>query len=119
VELSFSASARFFAVHAGDSLGVWNFDIEGARFGRVSRVLPEPVACSEGPFDAAPWCGAAASDASIRWSADEDAFAFRTRAGGLEVEDLSLGYPSVTREISADPSCSGDCVVPGSYAFQP
>jgi hypothetical protein len=119
VELSFSASARFFAVHAGDGLGVWNLEAEGDRFGRVSRVLPEPVACSEGPFDAAPWCGSEPSDPSIRWSNDEDALAFRTRAGGLEVEDLSLGYPSAAREISADPSCSDDCVVPGSYVFQP
>jgi hypothetical protein len=82
--------------------------------------VPDPSGCGEDVFTQSPaWCGAPASDAITRWSTDEDLLAYRNRAGALQIEDLSLGFPTDTRTIIVDEGCASDCVAPNAYAFQP
>ncbi|HTV23998.1 MAG TPA: hypothetical protein VMG12_35145, partial [Polyangiaceae bacterium] len=119
LQLSFSARGGFLAAHAGDGLGVWNLHAEREPFARVGPLLPVPAGCSE-DFLRSPttWCGDGMRDGVMRWSSDEDLIAFRTAAGRLAIEDLSLDFPRGGRVIAVDDACAEGCIVPGAYQFQ-
>jgi putative Ig domain-containing protein len=119
-QLSFSPGATFLSVHAGSGLLVWNLGRSDKAGRRLPFDMPDPSGCGEDVFEQDPaWCGAPARDAITRWSTDEDLLAYRNRAGALQIEDLTLGFPTDTRTILVDESCSSDCVAPTGYAFQP
>ncbi len=119
-QLSFSPRGTFLSVRAGSGLLVWNLGRSDNAGRRLPFEVPDPPSCGEDVFDQTPsWCGAPPREAITRWSADEDLLAHLNRAGALQIEDLTLGFPTDTRTVLVDESCESDCVTPNGYAFQP
>lgn len=114
VDLAFSPNERWLLMHRGNTLMLRDLDADGDETAVIEIALPASEPCAEVEGDTSHrWCGDGSSrSATMAWSPDSKALAYRAlESGSLPALGSSVGAGGVVL-LRCGPGCT-------HYAFQP